>query len=707
MKNLKKILVSLVAFFSLYAGAEVPELRVFVVDVATPGVANEFEDLKLAIHDLCPRLVAEQLGVIEIRRTRPMIIAGELALPCRIKIERAAGARVELRSESALAISAPAGIALTGIILSAPSVNLNSGGAVELDGNIITASMMVHLSGHGGAQILNNQLSKFELNIAEMSASTYKVTGNRASTTKSTVVGSELKLSGVTPQASMDVSDNQGFGLLDINNQLHGSMDLKMGANVVSRMGVKLCGNEVATVNTRANTSDGLKLSFGLPSLTWNDLDARHPRMAFELVRCAGFTAPEIKVVAAIENVVANQGLSFDSPAGLPFKMKLGMKEVKTGTLAFNLRHKGDAPCLDLTAEQAVVSGDFRYSVRCSAKTNIKQAEVGGAVEVDVDGNVQEIALTEFHGKAGVYLDATGVKAQVDFTGKDVRAQGDISLRHLLGIPVRIGIDGAVAVSSGQQQAGLIISAESFKNKSLRKNQSEDSVVVIKNVQLHGETALLNVQNLKGTVKLENIQLKSRGSSMMQPGGIWINDIDGPVDLDNVISIASCVMSCRPLILNRVGKVIFEGGHLENTYGSVMDSDATDMELRNVQMVGAHGGQQFPALWLMAGAEPRRILIEGGSVDGDMITAGPVVVNMHGVSFAPGAHIQDGGNSSTGFNPGSFVSDPIRSNSGLSEEQLGSVSDWDGNECRDYPGDRNIKNEDGLCAEDGFSPPRW
>ncbi|MCC7443089.1 MAG: hypothetical protein IT285_15760 [Bdellovibrionales bacterium] len=698
----------------------------FLVDSPAPGVPTEFAELQPAIDDVCLRLEPGQNGVVEIRRSQPVLLDGKLNLSCRVRIEVGQGFKTGLASTHPLVITSRGGVSLSGMVITAPSVSLESDGPVELQSNEISAPTVVHLSGTGGARVVGNSLSQLELRVDEVAASAYAIVANQPLAGAGRSSGeASIRLTGLTPEADVAFNENRGFGNLEVDTRLRGAMDLDMNSNLSSRMKVKLCGNEVASVDAHANTSDGIRLSFGLPRLDLASLGSRHGRVAIDLIRCAGFAASESKVVAALEDLVAQERLSFDSPAGLPVDVELGLKELRSGDLAVQIRNVGDLPCLDLKARQSVMTGDFIYDVKCSAKTDLGGVEIGGNLEATLAGNVQEMLMAQVTGEGSLYVNAADAKGEVAFDGTDLRAKGDISFRRLIGVPAKVGINGAVSIATGAMQAGLILEADSADRNRERegegflsfvhrvllsgapKSSREENLMDIRNVELRGVAALLSIGDFDGSVTIGNARVISSSDSMMRPGGVWIRDVAGAVTLNDVTAVASCPISCHPLIVNGAEKLSVSGGRLENIRGSVLDGDVSDVELRGVEMVGVHSEDgQFKTLTLGAGAEHRRVSIQGGSLTGDLLAIGDVVIQMSGVRFSGDAVVHDGGSSLNGH-PGAFPQDPTASNSGLSADRLHSSTDWDGNGCRDYPVESNVIDENGYCIEEGYSPPNY
>ncbi|MGK5088928.1 hypothetical protein WDW86_15325 [Bdellovibrionota bacterium FG-2] len=708
-----------------------------MVDQPDVEVENQFDDLQLAIDSVCSKLTPEQVGVVEIRRTKPLNLENGLSLTCQVRIERAEGATAEIGSRQPLAITAPSGLALSGLTVSAPSILLVSGGPLELDSNLMATSVLARLTGRGGASVRNNQLSQFELKVEETAPGQYSLVGNRPAGSASLMAGfsnveTSLKFTGVTPEADVAVSENRGFGSLEVDTQLRGAMDLDLNANTSAQMKVKLCGNEIATVKTSANSSDRMKFCFGLPQLNWSALGARHARMAVEFVRCAGFSEPQSKILATLEDVITQGELSFNSPAGLPVDIKLGLKDVKSGDLSLQIRHESEVPCLDFNAEQSVMTGSFRYEVNCSAKTLVKGVEIGVDLEAVLAGKVQQMALAQVKANGALRVNAAETTGEIGFDGTDLRASGDISLRRLMGVPAKIGIHGAVNIATGSAQAGLILEADSSDLLDLPLDRTEpdtflslmsqmleqglvktldvrpftESTILIQNVELRGAAVMLSIGDFDGSVRIENSRLFSASTSMMQPGGIWIRDVKGSVDLSDVTSSATCPISCRPLMVSGARKLTVQGGRLENLKGSVLDGDVTEIELNGVDMKRAYtGGDSFPALMIGGGPERRRLSIQGGTLEGDLIILGYVVVHMNGLHFSGRSIVSDGGSTPEGH-PGAFTRDPLQGNSGLSEDRLSSATDWDGNGCVDHPSELN-RIVDGACVQDGYSPPSW
>ncbi len=730
------------------------ERRVYLVDQVEVGSIDQFEVLQLAIDGVCahlnpqlnPQVNPLEIAVVEIRRKLPVLLDSMVQLTCRVRFEKGSGSLPDFRASTGVTFDAPQGIVLSGLTVTAPTITIQSGDSLELTGNSLVGNVIAKVSDRASsAVVINNKITRFNLVVSALGLNQVTLVGSRPLGTSAVDAGSELTLSGETLNGNAEVVDNQYFDKIGVKARISGDLNLKFDANLATQIDLSVCGNFETTFNAKTNTATGsLKADFGTPKLTLNSLTGRYGEMALSLSRCAGFTGEKMRLISKIEDVLSQGRLSISSAANLPVDLTIDLKDIVTKKDAtISIQYESPLPCLNLTADHMVTSGAFFYRVECSAKTKINGAEVGGDIEADLNGKLQEMLQSDLRVAGSAYFRSNAVGGSFKYDGKKIHAAGDISLRPLVGVPVQIRIDASQSISTSERQAAFIIEPDeldlaarararrhSFEFASLPGEplgsllsrsmsfwsrlpsfKDEVSNVVIDGLVLDGPTAHASVMRIHGNVQISNLDLNARAPTMMTPGGVWIDDVSGNVELKNVSSRVSC-FSCRPLLLNRVeGAVSVTGGIFKNTEGSVLDSDSSVIKLENVALVGPSlGSGKMPTLLFAGGGEGparRRLELIGGSFDGGLLLSGAVIAKIQGVQFSPSASVSDGASVSGGSEIGGLPYDPIKSNSGLSQERLSSILDWDGNGCRDYPSEMNVRDEGGLCREDGWAPPVW
>ena len=723
------------AVFATFAEPDTGSAAAYIVDPPLSGSVRYFTEVAPAVAYVCT-LPADTVPHRIVVRTSRALRVGTLAFGCDVRLEVDPGHTPSLAApvDSVMLIEAQGALVLSNLTIDAPlGLLIRAARRFEVDHNTITGPTTIEVvpavagaigragassssAWTGGGTVSGNTVEgplalsynanvggNLEYAVAENSAPEASV-----STAGGAAFGAHLELEanlvdGLTLDLDMDagasaaVRGHAGVDVVDADLRPEGAIDFDFESNAVADGKFKLAGVGSATARFASNDLTSGEFSFGLTDLEFESTGDVMGDIAVGLIADA-ITAPKAswqQTGGSIDHLdLFSTGVT--SPdAALAFRLTSGTSV--TGPVSGDLT----VGTTFYAGPDVKLSGDFGMKVTGRPlDVELDHANLEGRVTMQTVGGLE----------ASLRAEANGVRFE---QGGVIAADGAAFLSVTLlefggGAGTRIGRGtpnpaGGLTPTSSMAAAG-----------------ADTIVITDANITVTGNNGI-NIENVNGLVHIDG------GAISSDLGAIWIGNASGEVLIEN-LSLTGAGMSVdssdahvlvRNIDLVQSGVLGFSATGSSDvtvedfvatasgvlTFGAAeIDSDIT---YRNSSFIG----HMYPVNGTGGVLRLENSTFSGtfgGMGDGGHLIATNSTFIVSLISFETGYGSFVSGNSLTGMIGdlawGGLVMDPVGPNPGISDDEVMTIVDFDGNGCADHPAAFNQK-ENGICGLDG-QPPR-